>query len=153
MDKALQERQQNLSYQQERLNKQQFQLEQQCATPEAKSYISLTAARILQKDMGNVTKVQNMEISLKNLQSRLGDVLTMHAAVKAELLIEQPLKLHKENTGGTSARRRMEDEARSLSNPHYSAGGGLSASLYQLGNHDLASMDETEREAQSEINL
>lgn len=150
MGKSLKEHQQNLSCQQERLNKQQNHLEQQCVTPKAKFYISLTAARILQKDLGNVTKAQKMEISLQNLQNRLGDVLAMQEAIKAELLLERPLKLHKENNGKASARRRMEDIAHSLVKPHRSAGGGLSVSLHQQDNHDFVAMNVTEREAQSE---
>ena len=151
MDKALQERQQKYSCQQEQLHKQQTQLAQQCATPEAKSYITFIATRILQKDLGNITKAQKMVTALHNLQNRLGDVLTMQAAIKAELLLEQPLKLHKENTGGASARRRMEDVAHSLVKPHHSTGGGLSVSLHQQDNRDFSAMNVTERDAQSEI--
>ncbi len=153
MGRALQDRQKNISCQQEQLHKQQTQLEQQCATPDAKSHISFTASRILQNDLGNVTKAQKMETSLHNLQIRLGDVLTMQAAVKAELLLEQPLKLHKENTDGASARRRMEDIAYSLVKPHLPAGGGLSVSLHDKDNHDFSAMDETERDAHSEITI
>ena len=153
MGKALQERQENLSYQQGQLHKQQTQLEQQCAIPEAKSYISFTASRILQKDMRRITKYQKMEISLQNLQNRLVDVLSMQAAVKTELLIERPLKLHKENTDGTSARRRMEDLAQSFVKPHHYAGDGLSVSLHQQDNYDYTSMDETEKESQLELNI
>ena len=94
-----------------------------------------------------------MEISLKNLQNRLGDVFTIQAAVKAELLLERPLKLHKENTGGVSARRRMENVAHSLVNSHLPVGGGLSVSLQQKDNRDLTAMDETEKEARLEITI
>lgn len=141
LDKTLQERQQNLYCKQDRLNKQQSQLEQQCSYPEAKSYIARTAARILQKDLGNVTKAQKMEAYLHNLQNRLGDVLTMQAEIKAELLLEQPLKLHKENTGGASARRHMENIAHSLIKPNHPASGGLSVSLHQQDSRDFTAME------------
>lgn len=58
LGEALQKRQQNLSDLQEQLNTRETLLEQQCATPEAKSYIVKTAAKILQKDLANVTKAQ-----------------------------------------------------------------------------------------------
>ena len=79
--------------------------------------------------------------------------ITIQAAIKAESLLEQPLKLHKENTGGTSARRRVEDFVHSVIKPHHPAGSGLSVSLHKQDNRDFTTMDETEREAQSEIIL
>ncbi|WP_051608536.1 MobA/MobL family protein [Selenomonas sp. FC4001] len=153
LGKALQERQQNLSCQQDRLNKKQSQLEQQCAAPEAKSYISFIASRILQKDLGNVTKAQKLETSLQDIRIRLDDVLTMQAAVKAELMIEQPLKLPKENNGRASARRRMEDVAHSLIKSTRNVISGLAVSLHHQKNLDYGAMNQTEKEAQSEITI
>ena len=153
LGEALQKRQQNLSDLQEQLNTRETLLKQQCATPEAKSYIVKTAAKILQKNLANVTKAQKIDVPLQKLQGRLGDLLTIQAAIKAESLLEQPLKLHKENTGGTSARRRVEDFVHSVIKPHHPAGSGLSVSLHKQDNRDFTAMDETEREAQSEIIL
>ena len=153
MGKSLEERQQNLSCQHEQLNERQIQLEKQCSTPKAKSYIRQTAVRILHKDLTNVTKAQKMETSLKKMQSRLGDVLTMQAAVKAELLLKQPLNLHKEYACGPSSRRRMEDIAHSMIMSNRHIRGGLAVSLHHQDSRDLAAMNETEREVEAEITI
>ncbi|BAL83100.1 putative plasmid mobilization protein [Selenomonas ruminantium subsp. lactilytica TAM6421] len=151
MEDTLQQRQQDFAHKQARLEKMQSRLEQKCSTPAAKSSIAHTAARIIQKNKTNVAKVDELSKSIQQLQRRLSAITNMKAAIKAGLILERPIKIHKENTGGTSARRCMEDVAHSLVKPHHSADGGLSVMLNQQDNRDFTAMDETEREAQSEI--
>ena len=151
MGEALQQRQQDFALKQAKLEKMQSQLEQKCDNPAAKAAISHTAARILQKDKINVARADKLNKTIQQLQIRLDDITDMQAAIKTELILEQPLKLHKENTGGVSARRCMEDMARSLNTPHAKIGGGLSVSLYQQNNLDYEAMSTTEKETQTEI--
>ncbi len=115
--------------------------------------IAHTATRILQKDNINVARADKINQTIQQLQSRLDDITAMQAAVKAELILERPIKIHKENTCGASVRQCMEYTARSLNVPHAKIGVGLSITLHQRDNHDYNAMDETEIESQSEITI
>ena len=151
LGEALQQRQQDFALKQAKLKKMQSQMEQKCDNPAAKAAISHTATRILQKDKINVARADKINKTIQQLQIRLDDITDMQAAIKTKLILEQPLKLHNENTGGVSARRCMEDMARSLNTPHAKIGGGFSVTLYQHDNRDYDAMNQTEKEAQYEM--
>ena len=148
---ALQRRQQNFALKQAKLKKMQSQLEQKCGTPAAKAAIAHTATRILQKDKINVPKSDKLSKTIQQLQNRLSDITAMQDAIKTELILERPLKIHKENTGGVSARRCMEDIAHSLDTTQTKIDSGLTASLYQQESRDYEAMNQTEKDAQYEV--
>lgn len=153
MGEALQQRQQDFALKQAKLEKMQSQLKQKCNTPTAQTAIAHTSTRIMQKDKIHVTKADKLRQTIQQLQSRLSDITAMQAAIKSELILEKPLKIHKEKNSGASVRRCMEDMARQLKKPHTKTGRGLTATLYHRDNRDYDAMDKTEKEAEMEIIL
>ena len=150
---ALQKRQATFTEQQIQLQEEQQIIEAKCNTSEGKEQISLIASRVLKKDQPNLEKATKLTASIKKLQTRLKDITLMQEAIKDELVLSGPIRIIKEKNGGTSARRRMEEYAHSLKSAKTHIGGGLSASLHQHNQQDFDSMDETEKEAQSELSM
>lgn len=108
---------------------------------------------MLEKDQSKQAKVEKLAASIPKMQERLQDLLIMHEAIKAELVLTGPVKIRKGKTGGASTRRRMEDYAHSLRPTRFHASGGLTASLHQDNQKDFDAMDKTEREAQEELSM
>ncbi len=150
---TLTQRQQEHANKQANLQKLQLAQEAQCNTPEAKAQIAAIATKVLEKDQSKQAKVEKLAASIPKMQERLQDLLLMHEAIKAELVLTGPVKIRKEKTGGASPRRRMEDYAHSLRPTIFHAGTGLTVSLHQHDQKDFDAMDRTEREAQEEMSM
>ena len=150
---ALQKRQATFTNQQIQLQEEQRSIEAKCNTSKGKEQISRIASKVLEKDQPNQAKAATLTTSIKKLQARLKDITFMQEAIKDELVLSGPIRTIREKTGGTSALRRMEEYAHSLKPTKTYIGEGLSASLNQYIQQDFDSMDETEKEAQSELSM
>ena len=153
MADTLVRRQQELTAGKAELQKQQQLLDAKCKTPEAKVQIAAIAVKVLEKDQPNQARAEKMSSSVQKMQERLQNLLLMQEAIKAELVLTGPIKTHKEKTGGASARQRMEEYVHSLRPARFHASSGLAASLHERDHKDFEAMDETEKEAQSELSM
>lgn len=150
---TLARRQQEHASKQADLQKMQLAQEAKCNTPEAQAQIAAIATKVLEKDQIKQAKFEKLAASIPKMQDRLQDLLLMQEAIKAEIALTGPVKIHKEKAGGTSARQRMEEYAHSLRHARFHVGNGLAASLHDHDHKDFEAMDEAEKEAQSELSL